>query len=131
MRAYPSREKTGWICVREESGGEVATDIKKDGLPPVWRDAMSVETEKITAAKARKRPGAKAPQRPAAEKVKVSIVLSAEVDFKLSVASAALRTDRSALVNQILAESPTLKRFVVQDRAKADTAADGAGEPPL
>ena len=56
--------------------------------------------------------------RPAADKVKVSIVLSADIDFKLSVASAALRMDRSALVNQILAESPTMRRFVVQDRAK-------------
>ncbi len=79
---------------------------------------MSIDAEQPTSSKPRKRPGAKAPARPAADKVKVSIVLSAEVDFKLSVASAALRMDRSALVNQILAESPTMRRFVVQDRAK-------------
>jgi hypothetical protein len=79
---------------------------------------MSVGLEEATSPKPRKRPGAKASVRPAADKVKVSIVLSADVDFKLSVASAALRMDRSALVNQILAESPTMRRFVVQDRAK-------------
>ena len=79
---------------------------------------MSTDADETISAKPRKRTGAKASVRPAAEKVKVSIVLSAEVDFKLSVASAALRMDRSALVNQILADSPALKRFVVQDRAK-------------
>ena len=79
---------------------------------------MSVGLEESVSAKPRKRLGAKASPRTSPEKLKVSIVLSAEVDFKLSVASAALRMDRSALVNQILAESPTLRRFVVQDRAK-------------
>jgi len=79
---------------------------------------MSADAEEMTSSKPRKRTGAKAAVRQSAEKVKVSIVLSADVDFKLSVASAALRMDRSALVNQILAESPTMRRFVVQDRAK-------------
>jgi hypothetical protein len=79
---------------------------------------MSIDAEKPPTSNPRKRLGAKASARPSAEKVKVSIVLSAEMDFKLSVASAALRMDRSALVNQILAESPTIRRFVVQDRAK-------------
>lgn len=79
---------------------------------------MSAGTEEMTSAKPRKRSAAKAHTRPSADKVKVSIVLSADVDFRLSVAAAALRMDRSALVNQILAESPTVRRFVVQDRAK-------------
>ena len=79
---------------------------------------MSVGMEEIASPKPRKRPAAKAPMRTAADKVKVSIVLSADVDFRLSVAAAALRMDRSALVNQILGESPTVRRFVVQDRAK-------------
>ena len=79
---------------------------------------MGAGAEESIPAKPRKRTGAKASVRPASDKIKVSIVLSAEVDFKLSVASAALRMDRSALVNQILAESPTMRRFVVQDRAK-------------
>ena len=84
----------------------------------IRREAISVGMEESISTKPRKRLGAKAPQRTSSEKLKVSIVLSADVDFKLSVASAALRMDRSALVNQILAESPTLRRFVVQDRAK-------------
>ena len=79
---------------------------------------MSVDMEEMTSAKPRKRPAAKAHSRPSSDKVKVSIVLSADMDFRLSVASAALRMDRSALVNQILAESPSIRRFVIQDRAK-------------
>ena len=79
---------------------------------------MSTDADSPVSSKSRKRVGAKAPAKPAAEKVKVSIVLSAEMDFKLSVASAALRMDRSSLVNQILAESPTMRRFIVHDRAK-------------
>lgn len=79
---------------------------------------MSVGLDEVTSSKPRRRTGAKASVRPAADKVKVSIVLAADVDFKLSVAAAALRMDRSALVNQVLAESSTLRRFVVQDRAK-------------
>jgi hypothetical protein len=56
------------------------------------------------------------------DKVKVSLVLSSEVDFKLSVHAAALKMDRSALVNQVLGDA--LKRFVVQDRERsADLAA--------
>lgn len=85
---------------------------------------MTVDTEESTSPKPRKRPAAKAHQRQAADKVKVSIVLTADMDFRLSVAAAALRLDRSALVGQILAESPTIRRFVVQDRAKP------AGEVP-
>lgn len=86
---------------------------------------MSVGMEEIASPKPRKRTAAKAPTRPAADKVKVSIVLSADVDFRLSVAAAALRMDRSALVNQILGESPTVRRFVVQDRAKPAGEATG------
>jgi hypothetical protein len=57
---------------------------------------MSVGMEEIASPKPRKRPAAKAPTRTAADKVKVSIVLSADVDFRLSVAAAALRMDRRA-----------------------------------
>jgi hypothetical protein len=85
---------------------------------------MSDVTDGATSPKTRKRPGGKAHTRPASEKVKVSIVLTADMDFRLSVAAAALRVDRSTLVCQILAESPTIKRFVVHDRAKP------AGEGP-
>ena len=79
---------------------------------------MSAGADEPIPVKPRRRMESKAPMRTAADKVKVSIVLAADVDFKLSVASAALRMDRSALVNQILSESPTMRRFVVQDRAK-------------
>ncbi len=51
-------------------------------------------------------------------KVKASLMLSEDVDFRLSVHAAALRTDRSALANQLL--DAALKRFVVQDRGKPD-----------
>jgi hypothetical protein len=84
---------------------------------------MIAAADEIVSAKPRKRLAAKASVRPAADKVKVSIVLSTDVDFKLSVHAAALRIDRSALVNQVLADA--LKRFVVSDRAKS---ADPSGE---
>jgi hypothetical protein len=59
--------------------------------------------------------------------VKVSLVLSADVDFKLTVHAKALKMDRSALVNQVLGDA--LKRFVVQDRSRSDRPgeADAAG----
>jgi ribosomal protein L28 len=83
---------------------------------------MITTAEESVSAKPRKRLAAKASVRPSPEKVKVSIVLSTEVDFKLSVHAAALRIDRSALVNQVLADA--LKRYVVSDRGK--TADQGA-----
>jgi hypothetical protein len=80
--------------------------------------------DETTAAKTQKRPGGKggrgvkSAQRPSADRVKVSLVLSADVDFKLTVHAAALRSDRSALANQILGDA--LKRFVVQDRMRPE-----------
>lgn len=79
---------------------------------------MSTSMDESTSAKPRKRTAAKAPVRQSSDKVKVSLVLSADVDFKLSVHAAALRLDRSALANQVLGEA--LKRFVVQDRARPE-----------
>ena len=55
--------------------------------------------------------------RPSPDKVKVSIVLDADVDFRLSVHAAAQRIDRSAVVNRLLADS--LKRYVVHDHGKS------------
>ena len=84
---------------------------------------MITTAEKSVSTKPRKRVAAKAPVRTSADKVKVSIVLSTDVDFKLSVHAAALRIDRSALVNQVLADA--LKRYVVSDRGKtADQATE-------
>lgn len=98
---------------------------------------MDLSTDQGTTSKPRRRRAGKAAARPTGDRVKVSIVLTADVDFKLSVAAAALRTDRSSLVNQLLAESPTLKRFVVQDRGKsagdlreAERAEGQGGEAP-
>jgi hypothetical protein len=71
-------------------------------------------------AKTRKSKGAKAGTRAGAEKVKVSIILSADVDFRLSVHAAALRMDRSAVVNQVLTDA--LKRFTVSDRERSSSA---------
>jgi hypothetical protein len=79
---------------------------------------MSTGMDELASAKPRKRTAAKAPARQSSDKVKVSLVLSADVDFKLSVHAAALRLDRSALANQVLGEA--LKRFVVQDRARPE-----------
>lgn len=78
---------------------------------------MIATVDESVSAKPRKRVSAKASVRPAADKVKVSIILSTDVDFKLSVHAAAMRIDRSALVNQVLADA--LKRYVVSDRGKA------------
>ena len=83
---------------------------------------MIATVDESVSAKPRKRMAAKASARPSPDKVKVSIVLSTDVDFKLSVHAAALRIDRSALVNQVLADA--LKRYVVSDRGK--TADQGA-----
>lgn len=84
------------------------------------------DTDERIPSRPRRGKAAKGASKPAPDRVKVSIVLAADVDFKLSVAAAALRMDRSALVNQVLSESATLKRFVVQDRAKP--APEAAGE---
>lgn len=97
---------------------------------------METSPEKQRTTKPRRRQSSKAQARPSADRVKVSIVLTSDVDFKLSVAAAALRMDRSALVNKLLGESATLRRFVVQDRAKppdghrGDTAEGQGGELP-
>lgn len=79
---------------------------------------MIATTPEASLTRPRKRTGAKAAPRTSPEKVKVSIVLSTDVDFRLSVHAAAQRIDRSALVNQILADA--LRRYVVSDRAKPD-----------
>ena len=85
---------------------------------------MDEPVEEATAAKPQRRTtprgskGAKAASRPSADRVKVSLVLSADVDFKLTVHAAAIRSDRSALANQILGDA--LKRFVVQDRMRPE-----------
>ena len=84
---------------------------------------MIATADESVSTKPRKGKAAKAAVRPSPEKVKVSIVLSTDVDFKLSVHAAALRIDRSALVNQVLADA--LKRYVVSDRGKtADPATE-------
>ena len=70
--------------------------------------------------KPKKNRGAKAQSGKTAERVKVSLVLSAEVDFRLSVHAAAQRIDRSGLANQILADA--LKRYRVQDLGGTDRA---------
>jgi len=58
-----------------------------------------------------------------AAKLKVSLMLTEDIDFRLTVHAAAMKLDRSELVNQIL--DGALKRFVVQDRGRGDAAAEG------
>jgi len=59
-----------------------------------------------------------------ATKLKVSLMLTEDVDFRLTVHAAAMKLDRSELVNQIL--DGALKRYVVQDRGQDK----GRGETP-
>jgi hypothetical protein len=73
--------------------------------------------EESVSAKARKSKVAKAPSRKTS-KMKVSLMLTEDVDFRLTVHAAAMRLDRSALANQLL--DAGLKRFVVQDRGRAE-----------
>ncbi|HEY4561818.1 MAG TPA: hypothetical protein VIJ36_02510 [Thermoanaerobaculia bacterium] len=96
---------------------------------------MSVATamQGTNSAKPRRRPAAKAPTRPGAEKVKVSIVLNTEVDFRLTVLAAHRGIDRSTLVNQVLED--LTRGVVVSLRGKsADStlmvSEIGQGQPP-
>jgi hypothetical protein len=58
-----------------------------------------------TAAKPRKRLSAKPSDRKAGDRVKCTLLLTAENDLKLTVLAALRGVDRSALVNQVLAEA--------------------------
>lgn len=78
---------------------------------------MEPNHEDLGSAKSRKSKVAKAPSRKTS-KVKVSLMLTEDVDFRLTVHAAAMRLDRSALANQLL--DAALKRFVVQDRGRAE-----------
>jgi muconolactone delta-isomerase len=49
---------------------------------------------------------------------KVSFYLSPEAIRRLGVAASMLDTDKSKVLEQVLATSPTLKRFVVSDRSR-------------
>jgi hypothetical protein len=84
---------------------------------------MDAFPEEPKAGRAPRSRGTKAPNRKSTAKVKASLMLTEDVDFRLTVHAAALRMDRSALANQLL--DAGLKRFVVQDRGKPD-----AGEEP-
>lgn len=61
--------------------------------------------------------GAKASPRPTPQKTKVSIVLSSDVDFKLTVLAASRGVDRSFVVNQALEE--LTRGVVVSFRGKS------------
>jgi hypothetical protein len=78
---------------------------------------MEPSQEDSVSAKSRKGKAAKAPSRKTS-KIKVSLMLTEDVDFRLTVHSAAVRLDRSALANQLL--DAALKRFVVQDRGRGE-----------
>lgn len=76
--------------------------------------------------KSRKSKATKLPSRKSTAKVKVSLMLTDDVDFRLTVHAAALKLDRSALANQLL--DAALKRFVVQDRGRPDEGDESRGE---
>jgi hypothetical protein len=67
------------------------------------------------------RPGSHA----AAKARKVSFYLSPEAVRRLAVAAAMSDSDRSRILEMIIAESPTLRRWVVSDRAKSADPATG------
>jgi hypothetical protein len=79
---------------------------------------MDASLEDPQSGKSRKNKPAKLPSRKSTAKVKVSLMLTDDVDFRLTVHAAALKLDRSALANQLL--DAALKRFVVQDRGRTE-----------
>jgi len=89
---------------------------------------MGDYAEPNTGPKSRRSKSSKADSRKSSSKVKASLMLTADVDFRLTVHAAATRMDRSALANQIL--DAGLKRFVVQDRGRSEPRAGQGGEPP-
>jgi hypothetical protein len=76
---------------------------------------MEAHTEESQGVKGRKSRASKTHSRKAA-KLKVSLMLTEDIDFRLTVHAAAMKLDRSELVNQIL--DGALKRYVVQDRGQ-------------
>ena len=86
---------------------------------------MDAPHEESNSGKPRRGKVAKAPTRKTS-KLKVSLMLTEDVDFRLTVHAAAMRMDRSALANQLL--DAGLKRFVVQDRGRGETDGDDLPE---
>ena len=84
---------------------------------------MDIHAEESQATKGRRSRTPRTPPKKAA-KLKVSLMLTEDVDFRLTVHAAAMKLDRSELVNQIL--DGALKRYVVQDRGQDK----GRGETP-
>jgi|GEM_PF-2351199 len=78
--------------------------------------AMDPHADESPSIKGRRSKAPKASTKKAA-KLKVSLMLTEDIDFRLTVHAAAMKLDRSELVNQIL--DGALKRFVVQDRGQA------------
>ena len=62
--------------------------------------------------------------------LKVSFYLTPDAIRRLGVVASMLDTDKSKVLEQVLATSPTLKRFVVSDRSRseADAADDRAAD---
>ena len=78
---------------------------------------MNGMAEGQTSLKPRKRAAVKTSDRKAGEKVKATLILSAEASQRLSIHAAMVGEDRSTLVDQLIREH--LRRFVVADRAKS------------
>lgn len=78
---------------------------------------MSTALIEASETKAKTRRAPRATARPVAPKVKVTLCLTDEVAMKLAIHAAALRVDRSDLVNELVSQH--LKRFVVSDRSRA------------
>ena len=86
---------------------------------------MTVLLEDAPASRPRKPRAAKTSVPTATPRDKVTIILSQEVNLRLTVHAAALRMDRSALVEKLLREH--LRRFVLQDRGERDSGEDRQG----
>jgi hypothetical protein len=60
---------------------------------------------------------------------KVSFYLSADAIRRLGVAASMEDTDKSKVLERVIAESPALRRWVIQDRARSEAPGDGPALP--
>lgn len=83
---------------------------------------MNLESIAVPTAKTRKPRAVKTSTPMDVSRDKVTLVLSSDANLRLTIHAAALKLDRSALVEKLIREQ--LKRFVLQDRGDRDTTED-------
>lgn len=85
----------------------LATSLPTDHQP-------ATVAKRTRSPRATSRPDARAATKPR----KVSFYLSAEAVRRLGIAATMNDTDKSRVLEQVIAEAPSLRRYVVSDRAK-------------